>query len=205
MITDDDVMRIFERADPARVDDRASVLDAAGYLDVLRTRSNDMTIIETAPIPTQPHGRRRWPAIAAAAAALVLIVVGVLVLAAREDATEPSTPVPTSTTLTPAPTVASADEIAMTYLAALAAHDVEAAAASLSDGALTRLGGLDGMRLQAELDVANGFQMLVDSCEPGTTSASGTLVRCTYDYHGLRSSEIGLGPFTGSTYRVTVL
>jgi ketosteroid isomerase-like protein len=204
VITDDEVMRIFERADPARVDDHAWVLDATGYLDVLRTRSNDMTIIETASIPTQPHGRRRWPAIAVAAAALVLIVVGVLVLAAREDATEPSTPIPTSTTLAPAPTVASADEIATTYLAALAAHDAEQAASSLSDGALTVAGGLDGMRLQAALDVASGFQMSVDSCEQGATSTSGTLVRCTYAYHGLRSNEIGLEPFTGSAYRVMV-
>ena len=36
MITDDEVMRILERADPARVDDEIPMIDAAGYLDGLR-------------------------------------------------------------------------------------------------------------------------------------------------------------------------
>jgi hypothetical protein len=33
VITDDEVMRLFERADPARVKDPAPVIDATGYLD----------------------------------------------------------------------------------------------------------------------------------------------------------------------------
>ena len=35
MITDDEVMRLFERADPARVDHVAVRIDPAGYLDAL--------------------------------------------------------------------------------------------------------------------------------------------------------------------------
>ena len=44
MITDDEIMRLFELADPARDDDCARTVDAAGYLDALQTRSYDMTI-----------------------------------------------------------------------------------------------------------------------------------------------------------------
>ena len=52
MITEDDVMRLFERADPARIDDAAAPrLDATDYLDALRARSAAMTIIETRPRP----------------------------------------------------------------------------------------------------------------------------------------------------------
>jgi hypothetical protein len=47
VITDDEVMRLFERADPARLDDSAPVIDAAGYLDTLRTRSIDVTLTKT--------------------------------------------------------------------------------------------------------------------------------------------------------------
>lgn len=44
MITDDEVMRLFERADPARVDHAAPVIDAAGHLDALRTRSIEVKL-----------------------------------------------------------------------------------------------------------------------------------------------------------------
>ena len=39
MITDDEVMRVLERADPARVDDAIPLPDSADYFDALRTRS----------------------------------------------------------------------------------------------------------------------------------------------------------------------
>ena len=90
MITDDEVMRILERADPARVDDDIPMIDAAGYLDVLRTSSN-VTLIDTEPTSTRPS-RRRWAIITAAAAAVVAIVVGGLVLAARDDADDAAAP-----------------------------------------------------------------------------------------------------------------
>ena len=49
MITDDEIMRLFELADPARDDDGARMVDAAGYLDALQTRSYDMTIDQIPP------------------------------------------------------------------------------------------------------------------------------------------------------------
>ena len=81
MITDDEVLRLFERADPAQTDDAAPAIDAAGYLDALRTRSSTVTYIDTEPTPTEPPtNHHRWLA-AAAAAATVAVIAGGLVLA----------------------------------------------------------------------------------------------------------------------------
>jgi hypothetical protein len=49
VITDDEVLQLFERADPARASDVTPKVDAAGYLDALRTRSTDMTLVENPP------------------------------------------------------------------------------------------------------------------------------------------------------------
>lgn len=203
MITDDDVMRLFERADPARYDRATSVPDATGYLDALRTRSIDMTITQTTPLPTEPKRPPRWP-ILLAAAAVVSIVVGALVFATRDDVADPVTPAAPSVAPLP-PVTASPTEVATAYLDAIGNHDVDLAASHLSDGALTRLGGPDELRRQLEWARATGFEMLVTSCEPATSSPTGvTPVTCAYDFNGIRSDEIGLGPFGGSTYRFTI-
>ncbi len=98
MITDDDVMRLFERADPARRDDNAPAADAAGCIATLRTRSSNVTLIDTEPTMPGPKTGHRWPIIAAAAA-VAAILVGALVLVARDD--DPSDQVPAATTVTP--------------------------------------------------------------------------------------------------------
>ncbi len=44
-----------------------------------------------------------------------------------------------------------------------------------------------------------------DGCEQQATTAVGTTVRCTFDFHYLLSEELGLGPFSGSYFDVTVM
>ena len=51
---------------------------------------------------------------------------------------------------------------------------------------------------------ATGLQQIPDSCEEAFSYALGTVVRCTWDYHGIRSEEIGLGPYSGSYDEITV-
>jgi len=51
---------------------------------------------------------------------------------------------------------------------------------------------------------ATGFKHILDSCVETSSYALGTVVRCTYDFHGIRSDEIGLGPYTGSYDEITV-
>ena len=102
MITDDEVMRLFERADPARIDDADSVLDAASYLDALAATSADPTSLDEV-----TSGRRRWRLVAAAAAAAA-VIVGTIVLvrtASDEGGTvlTPAGPAPTAPAPAPAP------------------------------------------------------------------------------------------------------
>ena len=107
MTTEDEATRLLKRADPARVDDSAPFVDAAGYLAALRTRSTTVTLIDTETTPSQPEGHRRWPIVAAAAAAVVAIGVGGLVIAARDDDPTDDVPAAQPTTVTqPTTTVA---------------------------------------------------------------------------------------------------
>jgi hypothetical protein len=89
---------------------------------------------------------------------------------------------------------------AMTYLAGDA--DITNLIESLSGQ------GAEGtpheFRQMVSLMEAAGYEQLLDSCEVASTVDSGTNVRCTFDYHFLRSDEIGLGPFSGGTFRLTV-
>jgi hypothetical protein len=84
VITDDELIRLLELADPALVDDPAPVLGPAEYRDALNTRSTTVILIEQEPAPTQPTSGRRWPILIVAAAAVVL-VVGVLVVRGGDD------------------------------------------------------------------------------------------------------------------------
>jgi hypothetical protein len=203
VITDDEVMRLFERADPARVDDPAPVIDAAGYLYTLRERSSNVTLIDTEPTPTRLPSRHRWPIITAAAAVVVLLVVGAVILAARDNATVPEIPADPPQTLAPA---TPAEEIASGFFQTYAAHDVDQAATYLTADAFTEFGGsVDGMRLEARWAEAQGYKLLLDSCQELETSPSGTQVRCTYAFHAIRSDEIGLGPYSGNYYDFTLL
>lgn len=108
MITEDEVMRLLERADPVRNSGAVPGTAAAGYVDAVRTRSMIVTLIDTEPRNTEPS--RRWPIIIATAATVVAIVVGALVLAARDNAAETEIPAapPTVAASTTTPTTAAA-------------------------------------------------------------------------------------------------
>lgn len=91
MISDDDVMRLFEQADPARRPDRANHhVAGAGYLTALQQqRSIDVTITESPQTTAQSPRGRRW-AIMGAAAAVAALVIGLVVVVARDN--EPPAP-----------------------------------------------------------------------------------------------------------------
>jgi TRAP-type C4-dicarboxylate transport system substrate-binding protein len=87
VISDDEVLLLFERADPARSDDVAPGVDSNGRLAALRTRSSNVTLVDTEPTPTRPKTRHRW-VLVAAAAAVVAILAGAVVVAVRSDSSE---------------------------------------------------------------------------------------------------------------------
>jgi hypothetical protein len=221
VITDDEVMRLFERADPARVKDPAPVIDATGYLDTLRTRSTEVTLIETPPTPSGPTSRHRWRIITAAAAAVVLIAGGALVLATRDDTTEPTTTEPTITGQeTPEE---GAEAIARGFVDAYGAFDADRVETYLSDDAVVV--GLSAVlprtpeerRLAISMLEAVGYKQSVVRCGERDSSGAGTRIRCTFDFQALRSDEIaqvrtepggnvlvGVGPYSGSYFDLTV-
>jgi hypothetical protein len=56
VITDAQILRLFELADPARIEDPAPVIDAASCLDGLRRRSGPVTLIDDGPGPARRAG-----------------------------------------------------------------------------------------------------------------------------------------------------
>jgi hypothetical protein len=147
-------------------------------------------------------GRKRIGALAAAAVALALIAA-FLIIQSREDA--PATDQTPVAAEAPKNTVnARAVEVATGFLEAFGAFDVEQAMTYLADDAtIASLGTGDDLRLLSSWLEATGYQQILDSCEQVGNSASGT-IRCGFDFHSLRSAEIGRGPFGGSSFDLVV-
>jgi hypothetical protein len=51
---------------------------------------------------------------------------------------------------------------------------------------------------------AQGHKETITGCEPPADSSSGTTVRCAYDFNGIRSDELGLGPYSDNYWELTV-
>jgi hypothetical protein len=205
VITEDEATRLLKRADPARVDDSAPFVDAAGYLAALRTRSTTVTLIDTEPTPTRPEHRHRWPIIAAAAA-VVAIVVGGLVLATRDD--DPNEQIPAATTVAPDVSAAEVEEVARGFVDAYVAGDGDRALTYLTDDVTEdQWGSPDEFRRDIAWQEAARYEWNVHDCQratadppplddpPASGQPIGTVVRCGLDFHVLGSNAIGLGPY----------
>jgi hypothetical protein len=100
---------------------------------------------------------------------------------------------------------ANAEEIATGFVEAVGAFNAERAVAFLAEGAEGPEDLLaEELPLLISFYEAQGYEQILDPCEVTSTSASGTWVRCAYDFHAIRSDEIGLGPFHGSYWDLTV-
>ena len=100
-------------------------------------------------------------------------------------------------------------QVAAQYLDALAAYDIPRAESYLSTDADLKLWDntptdLDGWRAAQAWNEAVDFEMDPRPCQAGATVASTTDLRCPYVFEGLGSKELGLGPYHGSVYLVTV-
>ena len=178
----------------------------------LRTRSNDVTIIDAEPTSIPPDSRRRW-LIVAVAATVVAIAVGALVyLIADDDMKEPEVPAGPPSTVDPDATQAeqiarafietrwSDPDQALSYVSAdvtcspesrCLPHSGHPALPTPAETSRTA----ESLRLEAALFEALGDKIVNVRCEQHDTSASGISVRCTYGYHTFRSEELGRGPF----------
>jgi hypothetical protein len=148
---------------------------------------------------------RKWGALVAAAAISIAVVFVATRLADGGAHGEPATP--------PSTTEPSAEEIANRFVESYGAFDAEAALSYLADDAdisVLMRGPQDGQGLEEDLSLnlsmlkAQGYVQISDSCQSQGTSWEGTYVRCAFAYHLLGSDRIGLGPFEGSTFKLTI-
>ena len=51
---------------------------------------------------------------------------------------------------------------------------------------------------------AHGYQQIVHGCAQQGESDEGIRVRCDFDMHVLRSDELGLGPYAGNYWEMTI-
>ena len=107
------------------------------------------------------------------------------------------------------PTVYPADpkaaEIATGFVQAVGAFDAERAIAYLADDAVVPEGlPPEGMPVLVSFYEAQGYKQMLDPCRVTGSLATGTLVRCPYDFHAIRSDEIGRGPYHGSYWALTI-
>jgi hypothetical protein len=134
------------------------------------------------------------------AVAAVIGVAAVALLLTMRPSGEEATPADEPSALT-APDPAAVG-IAEDYFKAVNAFDAEQAMSYLSDDAIENR---KSFRQSLSWLEATGFEKILDFCQQvGSSTASGTLVSCTYDFHGLRSDEMGLGPYSGSSDEFTV-
>jgi hypothetical protein len=134
----------------------------------------------------------------AVAAAIGVAAVAVILAARPEDNT-----ITTGNPAGPTP-----EEVATGFVEAYGAFDTDRVMSYLADDTsisdLAWGGDVDQFRLVLSLHEAQGQKRTLDSCEEVDSSASVTNLRCTFDFHSLRSDEIGLGPFSGSYFELIV-
>jgi hypothetical protein len=99
-------------------------------------------------------------------------------------------------------------EIAADFVDAFGAFDADKAIGYLaSDADLAGLNGVEGQaefRLLLSMLEAQGYRQMGTSCDQTGSSAFGTEIHCTFDFHAIRSDEIGRGPYSGSYFDLTV-
>ncbi len=160
----------------------------------MQMQTDDRVIVD----PSNQKPRRGLIGIAAAA----VIAVGALILfQSQNDRPSPATNPPTVTEVPQPPVTVPTLEIASSFVEAYAALDPDAAASYLAGAARAS----EEMRLlttgwHEALFVKKTFK----SCELTDSSPTGIVVVCPYDFHALRSDEIGKGPYTGSFMNLTV-
>lgn len=182
--------RLFRRADPP-----------ARCLDVLAVR--------------MIRGRSTFRRVRLSRLAVRAVMVGVTAALVALPACDGGDEAPAA--VNPTSPEANAEEIATRFVEAYGAFDAEEAITYLApDAAILELigsvgahrgveGTPDELRLLISQLRATGYRQTLDSCEALGDSASGTMVLCAFDYHLFGSDRLGLGPYGGSSFDLTVL
>lgn len=130
--------------------------------------------------------RKRIGALAAAVG--IVLIAAFLIIQSRDEASAND----------------QAEDVATGFLEAYGAFDVEQAKTYLADDAtIASMTEQDDLRLLVAYLEATGYKQILNDCEGAGNSDSGS-IHCTFDFHGLRSGEIGRGPFGGSSFDLFV-
>jgi hypothetical protein len=148
--------------------------------------------------------RRKLGAFALAAALGVAALVLILATRPGENVTAPASAPPSVN-----PADAAGERIARRFITAFGASDMSRALTYVADdadlsGVTNGVGGVKGLSLMTSWLEAQDYQQTITSCQAGSLVSSDTTVICAFDFHGIRSDEIGRGPFSGSTFTITV-
>jgi hypothetical protein len=142
--------------------------------------------------------RRTFIATTAAATAAVLLA-GTLVLGGGHESV--------AATARPAPEA----RVAKRFLDAYGRYQTDRALKLLTSEALETgagnshsWGSRDAFRREVSLARAWHVKQTVTGCEQQGKAAEGVVVRCAFDYHALRSDEVGLGPYRDNYWELVV-
>ena len=105
------------------------------------------------------------------------------------------------------PSAATPVEIARDFFDAFGRFHADRAIGLLSDTAFPGAVALDTereFRLLLSVLEAQDYQQQLHSCRALGEFGSGTRVYCTFAYHAIRSSELGLGPYGDSSFDIYV-
>src|SRR4029453_19152429 len=106
-----------------------------------------------------------------------------------------------------------AREVASRFLEAFGAFDADRAVDYLAEdaeisalliGTASVEGAEEELRLNLSMLEAQSYEQRLGSCEQTGTLASGTEVRCRFDFHLFGSDVLGHGPYSGSYFDLTV-
>jgi hypothetical protein len=159
--------------------------------------------MDTTKVERKPVRPSRMLLLGVTTAAVLLIALIVVLVQARDNA--PATvQAPVAVEAAENTVNARAEKVATGFLEAFGAFDVDKAMTYLADDAtIASLSAQDDPRLLLSWLEATGYKQILHSCEAVGNSASSS-VRCTFDFNGLRSREIGRGPFGGSSFDLVV-
>lgn len=138
------------------------------------------------------------------AAALAMLLIGACQSGEEAPVTDQA---PGPTEAQENPLNKTAVDVATDFVFQYGAFNQDQAISKLADDAdLSGLGvgGTREFRLLLSFLEAQGYKQMLTSCEDTSSSASGTYVRCAFDFHLIRSDDIGRGPFSGSYFDLLV-
>jgi hypothetical protein len=183
-MTTPDIERTLTAVLQRRADDAMSRTDTGSELQELEKRLAQAAEART----------RRWVVGAAAALTAAAMALGAVWSSGLGTA-------PDSGPVRPdRPTQTAPERVAQRFAEAFAAGDNRLVATSLAE----RTAGPPGWRHYAARAEAWSMDYDLQTCQATSTTEYGTNVECPFDFHSLRSEELGLGPFGTSSISVVV-